>query len=729
MRLWRRLLMGAGFLFSMLVADAVPATPRYSAVPMIDLSGETQRQVTVDREPGHYLGHPTTVLLEDGRTMLAAYPKGHGRGAIVLKRSTDGGLTWSERLSVPENWASSLETPTVHRVVDAQGVRRLILFSGLYPIRMAVSEDDGTTWTPLSPIGDFGGVVTMSSLVALKNGHYAAYFHDDGRFLHGEGKTTGFVVYKTVSKDGGLTWGSPEEVLRHAEAHLCEPGIVRSPDGAQLAMLMRENSRKFNSFVSFSNDEGATWSVPRELPGSLTGDRHVGRYAPDGRLVFVFRDTALVTQTYGDFVAWAGTYEDLVYGRGGEYRVRLLDNTKGADCGYPGLELLPDGTFVATTYGHWAKGEEPYVMSVRFRLDELDAKGAASIPEETAVFERREAGYHTFRIPAVLAVPSGALLAFCEGRKNNSADHGDIDLVMKRSDDGGRTWGPLRLIYEEGGTADITIGNPCPVLDEDTGVVWLPFCRDNDRVFVVSSADEGQSWSEPVEITAAVKPAGWTWYATGPGVGIQLRQGPHRGRLVIPCDHRETRDGATVMVSHCFYSDDHGATWRAGGSVAKHTDECQVVELNDGRLLVNMRNYWGRDGEEPERHGMRAIALSGDGGETWMDLSFEHTLVEPVCQASFLRYSDALRHGKDRLVFSNPADSKDRVRMTVRMSLDEGATWPVARCICEGPSAYSCLTVLPDQTLGCLYERGDEHPYESIVFARITLTWLTRGGP
>jgi len=139
MRLWRRLFMGVGLLFSMLVAGAVPAAPRYSAVPMIDLSGETQRQVTVDREPGHYLGHPTTVLLEDGRTMLAAYPKGHGRGAIVLKRSTDGGLTWSERLSVPENWASSLETPTIHRVVDAQGVRRLILFSGLYPIRMAVS--------------------------------------------------------------------------------------------------------------------------------------------------------------------------------------------------------------------------------------------------------------------------------------------------------------------------------------------------------------------------------------------------------------------------------------------------------------------------------------------------------------------------------------------------------------------------------------------------------------
>lgn len=722
-----RTLICAGLLLWTQGTGAVPAMPRYYAIPTIDLTQETHRQVTVDREPGQYLGHPTTVLFEDGQTMLAVYPKGHGRGAIVLKRSTDGGLTWSERLPVPENWATSQETPTIHRVVDAQGVRRLIVFSGLYPIRMSVSKDDGVTWTPLTPIGDFGGIVAMSSVIALKNGDHTAYFHDDGRFLHGEGKTTGFVVYKTISKDGGLTWGPPEEVLRHPEAHLCEPGIVRSPDGAQLAMLMRENSRKFNSFISFSDDEGATWSPPRELPGSLTGDRHVGRYAPDGRLVFVFRDTAHVTPTHGDFVAWVGTYEDLVYGRAGEYRVRLLDNTQGADCGYPGLELLPDGTFAATTYGHWAEGEEPFVMSVRFRLDELDARGAASIPEETAVFRSGEEGYHTFRIPAALTVPSGALLAFCEGRRNSSADHGDIDLVMKRSDDGGRTWGPLRVIHEEGGAAEVTIGNPCPVLDEDTGVVWLPFCRNNDRVFVISSADEGQSWSEPVEITAAVKPAGWTWYATGPGVGIQLRQGPHKGRLIIPCDHRETVDGAKVMVSHCFYSDDHGVTWRAGGSVAKHTDECQLVELNDGRLLINMRNYWGRDGREPDKGRMRAIAFSDDGGESWTGLSFDKALVEPVCQASFLRYTDARRHDMNRLVFSNPADGKDRVRMTVRVSLDEGATWPVCRLLYEGPSAYSCLTVLPDQTLGCLYEKGVEHPYESIAFARFTLAWLTHG--
>ena len=353
------------------------APPRYYTIPTIDLTGETHRQVVIDKEPGQYLGHPTTVLLEDNKTMFCVYPKGHGRGALVLKKSTDAGLTWGERLPVPENWATSLEVPTIYRTVDAEGKKRLIIFSGLYPNRMAVSEDDGETWTPLEPIHDFGGVVAMADCIRLKDGRYMAFFHDDGRFLKGAGKTSGkFIVYKIVSEDGGLTWSDPEVVTQHPEAHLCEPGVVRSPDGNQLAMLFRENSRKFNGFVVFSDDEGQTWSEPRELPAALTGDRHQGLYAPDGRLVFVFRDTTHISPTKGDFVAWVGTYEDIVEGREGQYRVRLLDNHKGGDCGYPGFEVLPDGTFIATTYGHWVQGEQPFIMSSRFKLEEIDAKAA-----------------------------------------------------------------------------------------------------------------------------------------------------------------------------------------------------------------------------------------------------------------------------------------------------------------------------------------------------------------
>lgn len=353
------------------------APPRGYSLPLIDLSGETSRQVIVDREKGQYLGHPTTVLLEDGRTMIIVYPKGHGRGAIVMKRSSDGGKTWSGRLPTPKNWATSKEVPTIYRVVDRQGVRRLILFSGLYPIRMAVSEDDGRHWTPLKPIGDFGGIVAMADVVRLKNGDYMALFHDDGRFLRKNSRQTRpvqFRVYKTISTDGGLTWSQPSVIATHPTAHLCEPGAIRSPDGKQIAVLLRENSRRHNSFVIFSNDEGHTWSKPRELPGALTGDRHQARYAPDGRLIVSFRDTTRVSPTRGDWVMWVGRYADIVHGREGQYRVRLMKNHRGADCAYPAVELLPDGTFVITTYGHWTRGEKPYIVSVRFKMTELDAK-------------------------------------------------------------------------------------------------------------------------------------------------------------------------------------------------------------------------------------------------------------------------------------------------------------------------------------------------------------------
>ena len=411
---WSQVLWGCGLSFLSLCAgplagqpmglqkqDTVLAVPKglktklapgYT-IPVVDISGETGRQVIVDREKGQYLGHPTTVLLEDQKTMLTVYPKGHGRGAIVYKRSEDGGLTWSERLPTPETWKTSLEVPTLHRVVDAGGKKRLILFSGLHPIRMAVSEDDGGTWGELKPIGDFGGIVTMSSLLELKTpGHYLAFFHDDGRFIRGgevekyrvksphsdhtsaAAKPWRFWVYTTLSKDGGLTWSAPVPIAMLPDANLCEPGVVRSPDGGQIAVLLRENSRKYNSFVIFSNDEGLSWSEPKELPAALTGDRHVAKYAPDGRLFLSFRDTTHVSATKGDWVGWVGRYEDLVNGTEGQYRVRIMDNTKGADCTYPGVELLPDGTLVTTTYGHWTAGEEAYVVSVRFKLAELDAK-------------------------------------------------------------------------------------------------------------------------------------------------------------------------------------------------------------------------------------------------------------------------------------------------------------------------------------------------------------------
>ena len=351
-------------------------SPGYT-IPLIDLAGEKQRQVLVDREEGQYLGHPTTVLLEDNKTMICVYPKGHGRGPVVMKRSTDAGRTWSERLPTPRSWATSKEVPTLHRVIDKQGTKRLIMFSGLHPIRMAVSEDDGATWSELKKIGDYGGIVTMGCVIRLKIGDYMALFHDDGRFIGPKRRSQArMLVYKILSKDGGLTWGPPTVIASHPIARICEPGYTRSPDGDEIAVFLRENSRRRNGHVIFSRDEGVTWTAPRELPAALTGDRHIARYAPDGRLFITFRDTTLVSPTKGDWVAWVGTYEDITQGREGQYRVRLMDNFNRWDCAYPGLELLPDGTFVTTTYGHWEKGAKPYIVSVRLKLSELDERAS-----------------------------------------------------------------------------------------------------------------------------------------------------------------------------------------------------------------------------------------------------------------------------------------------------------------------------------------------------------------
>ena len=402
-------------LFSLVSFSQAKTAKPYLSIPITDLDKETFRQIIVDREDGQYLGHPTTVLLEDGKTILIVYPKGHGRGEIVYKRSTDGGLTWSERLKTPESWKTSLEVPTIFRTIDPAGKKHLILFSGLYPARLAHSEDDGLTWSELEPAGDWGGVVVMASLTALETGkgHYMALFHDDLRFITADGQDKYkedrknneqvlFTLFKTFSYDGGLTWSKPESILSRRDMNLCEPGMIRSPDGKALAVLLRENARRSNSQIIFSQDEGKTWSNPRPLPNELNGDRHVLKFAPDGRLLVVFRDisplsfrkdlekiakdrnevnmssiakdTGQGSPTEGDWVGWVGTWNDLVKGNPGQYRIRFKDNIHNWDCCYPGVELLPDGTFVVTTYGHWEKEKEPYIVSIRFKMDELDKK-------------------------------------------------------------------------------------------------------------------------------------------------------------------------------------------------------------------------------------------------------------------------------------------------------------------------------------------------------------------
>jgi len=306
---------------------------------------------------------------------------------------------------------------------------------------------------------------------------------------------------------------------------------------------------------------------------------------------------------------------------------------------------------------------------------------------------------------------------------------------VKRSSDSGKTWSEPRVVWDDGAN---TCGNPCPVLDRITGAIWLSMTwnhgeddereimnnvgRDTRRVFVASSEDSGLTWSKPREITAAVKRPEWRWCATGPGVGIQLEQGPWKGRLLIPCDHSVATPDSNQLGynSHVIFSDDHGQSWRLGGVISSAVNECQAVELRDGTLMMNMRNY-------DRSKTARAIATSTDGGVTWSTVRHDPVLVEPLCQASFLRYTRRPPDDRDRLLFSNPAHAEAGRRrdMTVRLSYDEGGTWPVQRVLWAGPAAYSSLAVLPDGRIACLFEAGDRQPYERMTFACFERDWLT----
>lgn len=355
--------------------------------------------------------------------------------------------------------------------------------------------------------------------------------------------------------------------------------------------------------------------------------------------------------------------------------------------------------------------------------------------EASVPFRAGQEGYASFRIPAVVATRTGDLLAFCEGRVGSRDDFGNIDVVLKRSTDGGRTWGPLQVAARNG---DALAGNPAPVV-LDTGRVLLVHVRnaalatedairrgtvsaaDGRRVWVRHSDDEGRTWSAPEEITRDTKRPEWRWYATTPGHAIQLTT----GRIVVPANHSlppaGTDNGTEGRYNggHCLLSDDAGTTWRIG-YVDDDTDgyinanETTAAELPDGRVYFNTRN----DSPSP---GTRADAHSADGGRTLVK-SFrpQAGLTAPVCEAAVLQLRDP-----DLLLYSGPADPGFRALMTIRASTDGGTTWRPAYTVDGLPAAYSDLVRIDTDTVGLLYETGDFGAYETITFRRVPVTELT----
>lgn len=346
--------------------------------------------------------------------------------------------------------------------------------------------------------------------------------------------------------------------------------------------------------------------------------------------------------------------------------------------------------------------------------------------DEQILFRSGEEGYSNYRIPAVITAANGTLLAFCEARKDHRGDSGNIDLILKHSTDNGASWSSPRVVWDAGPD---TAGNPCPVVDQRTGRITMLMCwnlatdhgrdlhagtgKDTRRVFQTHSDDHGKTWSEPKEITSKVKDPSWWWYATGPGIGIQLQKGPYTDRLVIPANH--STNG--YYGAHALYSDDGGESWNVSGSIKPTVNESQVVELSDGRLLMNMRSQGVAETLRP-RNGYRSIAYSNDGGASWSDPVFDDELGDPRCQASIIRYDESY------FLFSNPnppvkPERGQRIRMTVKLSEDDGESWTAGYLIDAGPAAYSALVALPKDQVGLLYEKDKD-----IAFARFSLGLL-----
>lgn len=338
------------------------------------------------------------------------------------------------------------------------------------------------------------------------------------------------------------------------------------------------------------------------------------------------------------------------------------------------------------------------------------------------IFKKGSEGYSCFRIPAIIQSKKGTLLAFAEARKNSCSDTGDIDLVLRRSSDDGSTWSDMIMVWDDGVN---TCGNPAPVIDEETGTIFLLMTWNNGadgiseinagtgvdtrRVYICQSTDDGLTWSTPTEITATTKLSTWGWYATGPCHGIQLKKGANKGRLVVPCDYIALKSAGGGGGAHVIYSDDKGVTWQLGG-YTNRGNESTVAELSDGRLLLNIRIS--------NNNNNRVISISDDAGLSWT-APVNAPLIDPVCQGSMV--SGALADGSWAVFFSNPA-SVERKNMVVKMSLDNGTSWAKHYTVYEGAAGYSDLVFLSDTYLGLLYEAGAANYNDGIAYRKIAIS-------
>ena len=359
----------------------------HDELPIVDISHETFRQKVIAMgTPEVYQGHPTTVLTQDGKTLFCVWTFQHGGPCGPMARSDDGGKTW-KRLDdiLPAAYAATHRNcPTLQAVYTPDGAeRRLCIFSAKKGgMGILMSRDDGESWYEVPPAKLSAGM-PPTGFIQLKDGTSALFGQiRTNPEVKTDRPTDDQDIWMSITKDGGFTW-SPAKIVAHKEQkNLCEPFALRSPDGAEICLLMRENRHTARSMMCFSRDEGQTWTEPEDTCWGLSGDRHEGIQLPDGRWLIAFRDRALESSTYGQYVAWVGTYDDIRNGRPGQYRIHLLHHCgrggwPACDTGYSGVELLPDGTILCTTYTkHWDDERLHSVVCTRFNMAEIDAKFA-----------------------------------------------------------------------------------------------------------------------------------------------------------------------------------------------------------------------------------------------------------------------------------------------------------------------------------------------------------------
>ncbi len=660
---------------------------------------------------------------------------------IGMHRSTDGGKTWEPMKVIMDigEWGSlsnienGIGDPSV--LIDREtntiwvaavwahghpGKRNWVASKqGMKPEEtsqfiLVKSEDDGKTWSePINitqQIKDPKWYLLLQGPgkgITMKDGTliFPAQFKDEYEIPHST------IIY---SKNHGENW----EIGTGAKPNTTEAQVIELNDGSLMLNMRDDRNRKDKSetngrSVYITRDLGKTWDKHFTSRGILPEPTCMASiikedFLIDGKLqnIVLFsnpnskyrRERMTIKISFDDAKTWPSEYN------------LLLDENGGR--GYSCMTKIDD-KHIGILY----EGSQADLTFQIISIDEIIQQNK----NLTYIFKSNTDGYITFRIPAIVTSNSGKILAFAEGRKNGTSDTGDIDIVMKSSDDNGETWSQLKIIWDDNKNV---CGNPAPVVDVETGDIYLlstwnlgedhereiiaQKSKDTRRVFIMSSKDEGENWAIPKEITSTTKLKSWTWYATGPCHGIQLKNGKSKGRLVIPCDHIES--GTRKYFSHIIYSDDHGKTWQLGGTTPQDgVNECTVAELPDGKLLLNMRNY-------DRTQKSRKISFSEDGGLTWSDIKPDTALIEPICQASLL-YSET----NETLYFLNPTSKNSRINMTLKSSINSGKTWETIKVLNEGASAYSDITLINNSTLGCLYEGGKFNPYEGIVFTTIKI--------